>query len=169
MQTEWMGRYRPLVAALVLNENIVNRNMSVRVPMYQGIGLIAQEWQTLEYLIEHEDETDCMNRISERLGIPQSSLSKAVKNLVAFGLVERFRRQSNRKNIILRTTPLGRELYAHQIETMKSAGFEAFFETLEGLDDETIACFTLALNRLSGQVDSAVALSPLIPLESSDN
>ena len=169
MQLEWMGRYRELVAALILNENIVSRNMSVRVPMYQGIGLIAQEWQTLEYLLEHEDENDCMNRISERLGIPQSSLSKAVKNLVAFGLVERFRRPTNRKNVILRATPLGRELYVHQIEAMKAAGFGAFFEALDRLDDEAIARFTLALNRMSGQVDAAVAPEPLIPLKASGN
>ena len=165
MQLEWMGRYRELVAALILNENIVNRSMSIRVPMHQGIGLTAQEWQTLEYLLEHESEDDCMNRISERLGIPQSSLSKAVKNLVSFGLVERFRRSSNRKNVILRPTALGRELYLHQIDDMKASGFSAFFETLDGLDDETIAVFTQALTRLNSKVDSAVPPEPLIPLD----
>ena len=169
MQTEWMGRYRPLVAALVQHSNITARAAARSNEIGEGIFLNTVSWQVLEYLIEHGDDASCMTHVHEALGIPQSSFSKIARQLTDLGLVERFRRPTNRKNVILRATPLGRELYMHQIEAMKAAGFSAFFETLDGLDDETIACFTLALNRLSGQVDSAVALSPLIPLESSDN
>lgn len=65
-----MGRYRPLVAALVRHTNIVQRTFSKRAPLTEGISLTAQEWQVFEYILEHQEDDSCMNCISEQLGIP---------------------------------------------------------------------------------------------------
>lgn len=111
MQTEWMGRYRPLVAALVQHSNITARAASHSNEIGEGVFLNTVSWQVLEYLIEHEDDASCMNHISGALGIPQSSFSKIARQLTDLGLVERYQSTGNRKNIILKSTEKAHRIY----------------------------------------------------------
>ena len=104
MGSEWMGRYRPLVAALVLHSNIVNRAANERMEIGCGIRLTPQEWQTLEFIVEHDDSFLSMIEIARQLGIPQSSFSRIQKKLCSMGLLERFQMQDNKKNVILKPT-----------------------------------------------------------------
>ena len=53
MGTEWMGRYRPLVAEIVRHSNITQRLSAARFPVADGINLNAQEWQVFEYILDH--------------------------------------------------------------------------------------------------------------------
>ena len=96
MGTEWMGRYRPLVAALVRHSNINQRVSAVYVPVAGDICLRSQEWQVFEYILEHMDDDHHMNMISERLGIPQSTFSKIIKILCGYGLVDKYQTTDNR-------------------------------------------------------------------------
>ena len=57
MDSEWMGRYRNLVAALVQHSNIVMKASSEKAEVSRGIFLNPNEWQILEYLVEHRDHT----------------------------------------------------------------------------------------------------------------
>lgn len=168
METEWMGRYRPLVAALVRHGNMVSRIQPVRFPMLNGIALNQQEWQILEYLLEYEQDDVCLCRISERLGMPQSTLSKAVKELCRLGLAERYRRGQNRKNVILHATPLGHELYREHIPSLREEYFKGFFDALEGMDDEALAVFTKAMGKLTHCLSKETEPSPLIPVDSEE-
>ena len=111
MNTEWMGRYRPLVAELVRHTNIVQRALGIKSEIGEGISLSVQEWQVFEYIIEHADDDAHMNLISDRLGIPQSSFSKMIKTLCGCGLVDKYQMINNKKNIILRPSERGREIY----------------------------------------------------------
>ena len=166
MESAWMGRYRPLIAALVFHGNNVARTQYTRIPMKDDIVMTQVEWQILEYLLENEQDDECMSRISERLGIPQSSLSKAVKTLCGFGLVERFRRGRNRKNVILRPTQKGMELYREQVpRLLERNNFRAFFEALSQLDDEELASITKAVRLLSNGIDGTPEPTLLIPLD----
>ena len=160
-----MGRYRPLVAALVQHSNITSRPQDMDIG--EGVYLNSVAWQVLEYLIEHEGEADCMNRVSETLGIPQSSFSKMARRLTALGLVERFRTAGNRKNIILRPTEKAHRLYDSFSHTIFERSFRPFFEALDTVDDEALARFTAALNRLNGQLaqDGPAPEAELIPLD----
>lgn len=167
MEITWLGRYRSLVAALVRHGNSLYRAMPARIPMLDGIALNLQEWQILEYLLEHEEDNACMNRISEQLGIPQSSLSKAVKNLCSFGLTERYRRGGNRKDVILRATPLGRSLYLDYAPKLLEGGLDALFGALESLDDAALAAITEAVEKLTLQLSQEPEAAPLIPMEES--
>lgn len=164
-ETAWMGRYRQLIATIVLHGNNVSRVMPLRTPMLDGIALNQPEWQILEYLLENEQDDKCMNRISERLGIPQSSLSKAVKNLCRFGLVERFRQGGNRKNVILHPTEKGRELYRAFVPGMIDGCFAGFFQALDGISDADLAAFTEAMRRLTQGMEKQTDPAPLVPLE----
>lgn len=149
MKLEWMGRYRELLAALVYFGNMTGRYTSTRMTVAEGIHLNAQEYQILEYLLEHETEDANVNGLSRALGIPQSSTSKAVKTLCSYGLAARFRLRGNRKSVIPRPTALGREVYLAVAEAMKNGSHVPFFHTLDALDDETIASLARALRDLT--------------------
>lgn len=165
MQLEWMGRYRELIRSLVYYGNMSSRHLSSKLPLAPGIELTAQEYQTLEYLIEFEEENGHMNYISERLGIPQSSLSKAIKHLCELGLVERFRIAGNRKNVIPQPTKLGRELYLSFAEHMKNRTHLGFFRLLETVDDEAIARVAEAMRDVTDATYGKLNPPPLIPLD----
>lgn len=138
MKPDWMGRYRPLVRALVQHTNTASRNAGMKKEFAPGVMLSSQEWQVLEYLIEHEDETENMLYISERLGIAQSSLSKYTKTLCKEKLVERFHIVGNRKSIILKATEKGRQVYEYRNDHVNSELFAPLFEGLNSLPDEVI-------------------------------
>ena len=149
MGTEWMGRYRPLVAALVKHTNVVQRAAGRTVRLSEEVSLSTQEWQVFEYILEHQDDDSCMNHISERLGIAQSTFSKITKYLCEQGLVDKYQTETHRKNIILRPSADGVDLYRQQTATVGREMFGAFFEDLDGLSDEHLETFTAALERLN--------------------
>lgn len=152
MNTEWMGRYRPLLAALVRHSNITQRSSGTRTMLTDEISLNAQEWQVFEYIIEHMEDDAYMNLISDRLGIPQSTFSKIVKALCLHGLVDKYLTSNNRKNIILRPSEKGLSVYQQHSQKVLSAKFEPFFEMLDSFSDEQIARFTDALDLLNSQL-----------------
>lgn len=145
MDSEWMGRYRNLVAALVQHSNIVMKASSEKAEVSRGIFLNPNEWQILEYLVEHRDHTFSMIDISRFLGIPQSSFSKLVKTLQEYNLAEKYMAENNRKNVIIRPTEKAVEIYKKRNEEATKGLFQAFFEALDPLSDEAIDQFTKAL------------------------
>lgn len=152
MGTEWMGRYRPLVAELVRHSNITQRASVIRSPVADGINLNAQEWQVFEYILEHTDDDAYMNMISERLGIAQSTFSKIVKALCGYGLVNKYQTTRNRKNILLRPSEKGLEVYRNYSTDLGRNTFEVFFDALEPFSDEQIGAFVSAMQQLNNRL-----------------
>ncbi len=140
-----MGRYRELVALLVQHSNITSRALTRPRDLGNGISLNSVSWQVLEYLIEHEDDLFCMNQLSEALGIPQSSFSKTARLLTEQGLIARYRTSGNRKNVILKPTEKGRQVYDSYSKILLEASFRPFFEKLDALDDKALHDFAEAL------------------------
>ena len=155
MDNSWMGRYRPLVAALVLHSNIVNRATNERMDVGDGIMLSTQEWQTLECIVEHQDEFFSMIEIARRIGIPQSSFSRVVKTLHEQKLIAKYQVAGNRKNIILRPTEEGLRIFGHRMADPIRELFKQFFKELEPLSDKDLALITSALNHLTLSLPSA--------------
>lgn len=145
MGSEWMGRYRPLVAALVQHVNIVSRQISKRRPDAEGRSLSMHEWQVLEYIIEHADDDSRMTLVSRRLGIPQSSFSVIAQRLSSLGLVERYREVGNKKNVILKPSEEGIAYYQAKSLASNVPMFQPFFDSLEEFDTETIERFAACL------------------------
>ena len=105
MDYEWMGRYRPLVAALVRHVNVISKlNEDFRIEIGDGVAIDRLSWQIIEYFVEHSDNTYNMIDISMKLGIPQSSFSKKVKQLKEYGFLDRFIAEGNKKEIFIRPT-----------------------------------------------------------------
>ena len=140
-----MGRYRPLVAALVQHTNINEQKAGARFALAPGVTVSLHEWQILEYIILHETDDERMIYISERLGIPQSSFSKMASNLCGLGLVEKYQMEGNRKNVILKPSQKSKEIYRARTVKMRQEMFAPFFECMESWTDEDVARFTGAL------------------------
>ncbi len=151
MDINWMGRYRTLVMALVQHCNISTRGGGIKDWVCDDIWLNAHEWQVLEYVIEHAEDDAYMNRISEILGLPQSSFSRSVSLLSSYGLVEKYQTETNRKNVLLKPTEKALAIYKEKSNELDTEVFEDFFMNLDGFDDEILDRFSealLALNKV---------------------
>ena len=145
MDMHWMGRYRKLVMALVQHSNITMRGVGIKDRITDDIWLNANEWQILEYIIEHSEDDAHMNHMLEVLALPQSSFSKTVSLLCSYGLVEKYQTESNRKNVLLRPTEKGILVYKEKYSQLDNELFEVLFKSLDRFDDETIKGFSEAL------------------------
>lgn len=163
---EWMGRYRPIVAALVKHVNSVSRSGD-EIPVYGDIYLTPNEWQVLEYIVEHREDDEHMNNMINSLAIPQSSFSRIQKKLYNMGLIERFQTLANRKNIILKPTELAMQAYDFHSKVMYETMFKPFFDELACFSDEEIEKIAHALETLSfgARKDEFKTRSPLVKLE----
>lgn len=159
MYSDWMGRYRPLVAALVKHGNISIKKVKQRSDNGNGIMLSATEWQVLEAVIEHQHEVTNMNRLIESIGLPQSTFSKTVKYLCEQGLVEKYQTSTNRKNVILKPTELAMEVYRNHSAVLERFIFQDFFQQLEGISNKDLSAFIHALESLNAILD------PVLPEE----
>ncbi|MEN6509196.1 MAG: MarR family transcriptional regulator [Smithella sp.] len=168
MIVSWMGRYREVVAAFVRHGNTVARFLNTKSEIYPGIFLSHQEWQVLEYIIEHESDDSIMSRISEQLAIPQSSFSKIIKLLYNYHLVAKYRMKGNHKNIILKATDIGIKVYESYSEVIRNGSFLKLFETLSVLSDEDLSIVAKAINELDDGIGadcSKPCTLELIPFE----
>ncbi len=169
MVSSWMGRYREIVAALVRHGNMAARSQFTRNEIYPGLSLTHQEWQVLEYIIEHETDDETMTQISDCLCIPQSSFSKISKLLYEEKLIARFRVFGNRKNIVLKATPYGKEVYESYSKTILNNVFQPFFDQLSGLSDADLATLAHAIQYLDQTVSNTTekdAKKELIEIDS---
>lgn len=148
-----MGRYRSLVAALVQHGNLASKNVGKRADVGDGIMLSAQEWQIFEHILEYHEETFNMVTMSNRLGVPQSSFSRAVKVLCSAGLVDKYQAVNNRKNIILKPTEYGCRLYEQNAAKLLKEQFQPFFEMLESISDKDLTTVIKAIEYLNVSMD----------------
>ena len=155
MGSSWMGRYREIVAALVRHGNMVARSQYSRNEVSPGLSLTQQEWQVLEYIIEHESDDETMTQISEYLCIPQSSFSKISKMLYEEKLIARFRVFGNRKNIVLKATPFGKEVYDSYSQVILDNVFQSFFQNMSDISDADLARLAHAIKELDQTVSNA--------------
>lgn len=155
MKQNWKGRYGDVVAAIVRFNNIAARNSTLQTdyPDY-GFRLSAQEWQVLEYLLEHPDSCSPMAHISQDLGIATSTLTKYSAKLVKLGLVEKYKAADNRKNIILRASQMGEQFYNQMVDRFMKANFEGLFKALSCLDEGQLAQLTEGIESLAGRLDT---------------
>lgn len=164
--SDWMGRYRMLVQLLTQNANqsvTFAKNAAKNAPS-KGTSC-PQEWQVLEYIIEHEDDAENMRQISDMLGIPKSSLTKYTRHLCELGFLRRYHTGGNRKNIILRATDEGKAHYDFVAEHMMRPLFDRFFEELEGIPQEYLDQFITALRRHNLRRMMPPDSDKLIPLD----
>jgi len=137
MKLEWMGRNREFIRLLNKYMNLFS-HYDKKIPSNSGISLNAQQWQTLECIIEYEDENRNMFFMANQIGVPKSTFSKNVKLLVDLGLVDRYQQSGNRKDIILKPSDKGREFYKIHSKVVFEKGFKIPFSVLDKLSDKNM-------------------------------
>lgn len=140
MKLAWLGRYRKLIGALMKNGNLYSRASVKRNTYELGVEITAMEWQVLETIYEHDEQILNMAQLSATLGLAHSNFSKYVKTLCELGLVDRFTRRDNSKDIVLRLSEKGKQLYTIRANAMTKEYLE-IFRTLEDVPDEYLEKF----------------------------
>jgi len=117
-----------------------------------GISLTSQEFQLLECVIENEDDVLNMSDYNSITGINKSSLTVAAKKLMNYELIEKYKLAGNKKNIILKPTKKGIELYNHFVLNSCEQVFEELFEKLSGLSDDQLQAVVDAIMSLDKEI-----------------
>jgi DNA-binding MarR family transcriptional regulator len=152
MERDQHERCRELIAALILHGNVAIRAQSNVLELRDGIRLKHQHWQIFEYIVEHRDRGFSMAEISYNLSIPPSTFSKTVKLLCGYGLVEKHQLENNRKNIFLRPTERGLQLYDEVTPAHVLPDLQHFFDLLETVSDDDLRCFVRAIKALDDMI-----------------
>lgn len=139
MELTWMGRHRASVEVMIKMCNSYAALLSIPSFVWEDISLSVQELQTLEYILENENQRENMSRVAEKMNFSQSNFSKIVKQLVIKGMVEKYHSARNGKDIILCPSELGREAYA-AYSASAQARWMPIFEHMDALspDDEEV-------------------------------
>lgn len=146
MGTEWMGRYRNMVEAMIRFGNVYAQTLSEPGFIECSAEITGEELQVLEYILENEVLHLNMAEIAKRLSIPQSSFSKLVKRLTQKGLLEKYHSKSNRKNVIICVSEYGKKVYDEYVQSSVNGKWGRMFENLDDISEDSLAAFTQALN-----------------------
>lgn len=164
MQLEWMGEYRDVVESLMRYCNIYAGVYKKEMTHGTEVSFSFAQIQVLEYLLENEELNQNMSCIATRLGITFSTFSKVVNKLEAKGLLEKYFLEGNKKNIVVRVSELGRQVYATYSEEILRTHFSKMFEVLKELPKEYLPVIAKALRQSSfGAQPEAEAAPVLIP------
>ena len=146
MKLEWMGEYRDLLEKLIHYCNVYASVCKQERTHGANVPFSFEQIQIVEYLLENEEQDENMSSIALRLGITFSTFSKMVTKLEEKGLLEKGYLEGNRKNIVMRVSDLGREVYAAYVEEIVHKHFGRMFETLDTIPPEYISRFAQALS-----------------------
>jgi len=138
MKLEWLGEYRDFTEKLIKFGNAYAGMYQIERYYGMDVQFSPAELQALEYILETEDKNQNMAEIAARLGVPPSTFSRNVKKMMGKGLLEKYHTASNRKNIIIRVSPLGRKAYETYSSFVYKYRFQPIFQMLDGVDKEAL-------------------------------
>lgn len=140
MQLDWLGNYRKIVADFYRSANGYSQICKLEL-FGEKVKFSPYEVQIMEHIMEHAEENRNMKWYAEQLGLSQATYSKYVQKLVRKGLLEKYHTEDNRKNIILRISPLGTEEYegyVSRIWEQRFSGLIAYWDTLSSEQLEAV-------------------------------
>ncbi len=135
MKLEWMGEYRDIVGDFYRSANGYSQICKMEL-FGDKVRFSPYEVQIMEHILEYAEQHKNMKWYAEQLGLSQATLSKYVRKLVDKGLLEKYHKVGNRKDIILMASPLGLEEYAHYSRQMRATVFRELFDLLDSMSPE---------------------------------
>ena len=145
MSLDWMGKYRSFVEAMVRYGNAYAQ--AVNVPgIFEGTKITSTQLQVLEYLYENEDRNDNLSRIAERLQISLGTLSRNVKQLEQFGFLEKYRKNGNMKEVIIKVSDSAKKMYEEYSIGPRTAVWRESFKCLDAMDASQVEEFVRLLD-----------------------
>ena len=121
-----MEQNRELFEKIIKCGNIYanNHHKVVNLGLYNDVSL--SQIQVLEYVLEVENQK--MSDIAKRLGITKSALSQIAKKLEEKGWLEKYRCNNNKKEIFLKVTAQGKNVYITYSKAMHEFFFKDIFD-----------------------------------------
>ncbi|SDC86441.1 MarR family protein [Paenibacillus sp. CF095] len=135
MKLDWMGDHRELIEKIIKYGNAYSNTYKLQRSYGTDMMFSASQIQTLEYILEAEDKEEKMSEMAARLGVSRSTFSKNVKNLTEKGLLEKFHLSGNRKDIYVKPSPKGREVYAKYTEFVRELCFDEIFKYADQISE----------------------------------
>ena len=142
MKLEWLGEYRDFVEKMIKFGNAYASRYQKERYFGSEIHFSPSQLQTMEYILESEDKNQNMAEIAARLGISPSAFSKNVKIMIGKGLLEKYHMAGNRKNVIVKVSPLGKEVYLAYSQYAMEHRFREIFELLDEIPRDYVDKFT---------------------------
>ena len=141
MQLEWLGKYRNFFENLFLYTNIYGQIYTLQGFYRTSVPCSLAQIQVLEYILENEEKNQKMAEIAKRLGISASAFSKNVKKMTEKGLLEKYQSTTNHKDIIIKVSPLGRNIYKEYVTALLELCFQKTLEILDEIPQQSIDRF----------------------------
>lgn len=146
MKLTWMRQYRYFVEKLIKYGNSYAQSCKTEKDYGTGVIFSPAQLQVMEYILENEDTNQNMAQIAARLGITPSAFSKNVKKMTERGLLEKYHTSENKKNVIIRVSDLGRDVYKSYISFAYERAYKEIFEILDTIPSEYIEKFSEILD-----------------------
>ncbi|GMQ61958.1 MarR family transcriptional regulator [Vallitalea maricola] len=141
MKLEWMGKYRSFVEKIIKFGNSYAQSYKIEHSYNTSIKFSASQLQVMEYILENEERHQNMSEIACRLGLSPSAFSKNIKKMEKKGLMEKFHTSDNRKDVIIKVSDFGKEIYQSYSEYAYQKAFKKMFEILDQIPDQYIDKF----------------------------
>ncbi|KAJ52853.1 DNA-binding MarR family transcriptional regulator [Clostridium tetanomorphum] len=142
MKLEWIRKYRNFVEKMIKFGNSYAQSYKTEYNYNTPIKFSASQLQVMEYILENEERCENMAEIACRLGISSSAFSKNVNKMVKKGLLEKFHASDNRKDVIIKVSDFGKEIYKLYSEYAYETALKKMFEILDQIPNEYITKFT---------------------------
>ncbi len=84
----------------------------------------------------HEDDYLKMAEMATRLGIPASTFSKNINKMVKKGLLDKYHMSNNKKEIIVRVSDYGIDVYEKYCAIVKDKIYDRIFDILDQIPAE---------------------------------
>ncbi|WP_028592080.1 MarR family winged helix-turn-helix transcriptional regulator [Paenibacillus massiliensis] len=146
MKLDWMGNHRTLIEKIIKYGNAYSNTYKLQRSYGTDVMFSASQIQTLEYILEAEDKEEKMSEMAERLGVSRSTFSKNVKILKEKGLLEKYHLSGNRKDIYVKPSAKGREVYAQYTEFVRELCFDDIFRYADTISEADKESFTRILD-----------------------
>lgn len=138
MKLEWMGEYRDVVEQLIKYCNVYAAAYRKEFKPGTDIPMSFAQIQVIEYLLENEELHQNMKQIAKRLGITTSNFSKLVNKLEEKELLEKFHTEENKKEVIIKVTDYGRNVYKDYSDYIYRSHFSMMFEAAKEIPRECL-------------------------------
>ena len=136
MGLDWLGSHEYFISKLMKFGNAYALNYSTERDLGLGVSFSASELQTLEYIMVNEERCLKMAEMANSLGIPPSTFSKNINKMVKKKLLDKYHMSNNRKEIIVRVSDYGKNVYRQYCIIVKEKLYDRLFEMLDQIPTE---------------------------------
>lgn len=156
-----MQEHRSLIAKLIRFANAYTVMYNKPVNYGTNVDISAAQIQTLEYIMENENLK--MSEIAEKLGVTRGTFSKNAMQLQEKGLIKKYRRDDNKKEIYLFATDLGKQLYQQYTSYVYENWYHKMFELADEVPETYLKKFEEMLDWYTYTIIMAGKVNDKVP------